>query len=65
MQESTATPSLSETFNSLKDLHERQLNEVKISERVRMLESVKKLYNDGRIDQDLLETLALEIAMGE
>lgn len=30
-----------------------------------MLESVKKLYADGKIDQEALELLALEIAMGE
>jgi hypothetical protein len=30
-----------------------------------MLDSVKTLYNDGKIDQELLEILALEIAMGE
>lgn len=64
MQESTAT-SLSEMFNNLKDLHERQLHQVRISERVRMLDSVKALYNDGKIDQEALELLALEIAMGE
>ena len=64
MQEPTAL-SLSEMFNNLKDLHERQLNEIKISERVRMIESVKKLYADGKIDQEALELMALEIAMGE
>jgi hypothetical protein len=52
-------------FKNLKDIHERQLNEVKISERIRMLESVKALYSDGKIDQEVLEILALEIAMGE
>jgi hypothetical protein len=30
-----------------------------------MLDSVKTLYNDGKIDQEILEILALEIAMGE
>ncbi len=65
MQESTATISLSETLKNLRDIHERQINETKINERIRMLESVKTLYNDGKIDQELLEILALEIAMGE
>jgi hypothetical protein len=30
-----------------------------------MLESIKKLYSDEKIDQEALELLALEIAMGE
>lgn len=65
MQESTATLSLSETLKNLRDIHEKQINETKINERIRMLESVKTLYNDGKIDQEVLELLALEIAMGE
>ena len=65
MQESTATLSLSETLKNLRDIHEKQINETKVNERIRMLESVKTLYNDGKIDQEVLELLALEIAMGE
>lgn len=65
MQESTATLSLSETLKNLRDIHEKQINETRINERIRMLDSVKTLYNDGKIDQELLEILALEIAMGE
>jgi hypothetical protein len=65
LQESTATLSLSETLKNLREIHEKQINETKINERVRMLESVKTLYNDGKIDQEVLELLALEIAMGE
>ena len=65
MQESTATLSLSETLKNLRDIHEKQIKETRISERIRMLDSVKTLYNDGKIDQELLEILALEIAMGE
>lgn len=65
MQESTATLSLSETLKNLRDIHEKQINETRINERIRMLDSVKVLYNDGKIDQELLEILALEIAMGE
>ena len=52
-------------FTNLKNIHEKQLREVQISERVRMLDSVKKLYNDGKIDQEALELLGIEIAMGE
>ena len=65
MQESTATLSLSETLKNLRDIHEKQIKETRISERIRMLDSVKTLYNDGKIDQEILEILALEIAMGE
>lgn len=65
MQESTATLSLSETLKNLRDIHDKQINETKLNERVRMIESIKKLYNDGKIDQEALELLALEIAMGE
>ena len=65
MQDSTATLSLSDTLKNLRDIHEKQIKETTINERVRMLESVKKLYNDGKIDQEALELLALEIAMGE
>ena len=65
MQESTATLSLSDTLKNLREIHEKQINETKIAERVRMIESIKKLYNDGKIDQEALELLALEIAMGE
>jgi hypothetical protein len=65
LQESTATLSLSDTLKNLREIHEKQINETKIAERVRMIESIKKLYNDGKIDQEALELLALEIAMGE
>lgn len=65
MQESTATLSLSETLKNLRDIHEKQINETKINERIRMLESIKKLYADEKIDQEALELLALEIAMGD
>lgn len=65
MQESIETLQLSNIFEDLKIKHEKALQEVKLSEQIRMLESVKKLYADGKIDQEALELLALEIAMGE
>ncbi len=69
MQESTATLSLSEMFETLSEKHkktlERAITETKLNEQIRMLESVKKLYADQKIDQEALELLALEIAMGE
>ncbi len=65
MQESTATANLSEMFSTLKEAHERQIERVRTDERIRMLECVKALYNDQKIDQEALELLALEIAMGE
>lgn len=69
MQESTATLSLSEMFNTLSEKHkatvQRAITETKLNEQVRMLESVKKLYADQKIDQEALELLALEIALGE
>lgn len=56
-------------FNTLSEKHkatvERVIIETKLNEQVRMLESIKKLYADQKIDQEALELLALEIAMGE
>ena len=64
MQESTATLSLSETLENLKEMHEKRIQDAITNERIRMLESVKVLFNDGKIDTEALELLALEIAMG-
>jgi hypothetical protein len=56
-------------FETLSEKHkktvERAIVETKLNEQVRMLESIKKLYADQKIDQEALELLALEIAMGE
>jgi hypothetical protein len=69
LQESTATLSLSEVLNTLSEKHKSTVQKVvietKLNEQIRMLESVKKLYADQKIDQEALELLALEIAMGE
>ncbi len=70
MQESTATqPNLTELINTLREKHEKVVSqaiiETRLSEQVRMLESVKKLYADEKISQEALELLALEIAMGQ
>lgn len=65
MQESIETLKLSNIFEDLKQKHEKALQEAKLSEQIRMLESVKKLFADGKIDREAVEILALEIAMGE
>jgi hypothetical protein len=56
-------------FNTLSEKHkttvQRVIVETKLNEQIRMLESIKKLYADQKIDQEALELLALEIAMGE
>ncbi len=65
MQESTATANLSELINNLKTIHEKQLREVQLMERIRMLDAVKSLYALEKIDKEAVEILALEIAMGE
>ncbi len=41
------------------------MKQVQIGERIRILDAVKSLYSLGKIDQEALEILALEIAMGE
>lgn len=56
-------------FETLSEKHkktvEKAIVETRLNEQIRMLESIKKLYADQKIDQEALELLALEIAMGE